>query len=62
MTVLILGFPRDIHIHAVRWAIEQAGGGITPSTRRTCRWCCGHQCTLRKPRRPFPFVMAGAME
>jgi hypothetical protein len=26
MTVLILGFPRDIHIHAVRWAIEQAGG------------------------------------
>jgi len=26
MTVLILGFPRDIHIHAVRWAIEQAEG------------------------------------
>jgi glutathione synthase/RimK-type ligase-like ATP-grasp enzyme len=26
MTVLILGFPRDVHIHAVRWAIEQAGG------------------------------------
>jgi hypothetical protein len=25
MTILILGFPRDIHIHAVRWALDQAG-------------------------------------
>ena len=25
MTILILGFPRDIHIHAVRWALNQAG-------------------------------------
>lgn len=27
MTVLILGFPHDIHIHAVRWALDQAGAG-----------------------------------
>ena len=27
MTVLILGFPQDIHIHAVRWALGQAGAG-----------------------------------
>ena len=27
MTVLILGFPQDIHIHAVRWALDQAGAG-----------------------------------
>ena len=25
MTVLILGFPHDIHIHAVRWALDQVG-------------------------------------
>lgn len=25
MTVLILGFPQDIHIHAVRWALDQVG-------------------------------------
>jgi glutathione synthase/RimK-type ligase-like ATP-grasp enzyme len=27
MTVLIFGFPHDIHIHAVRWALDQAGVG-----------------------------------
>jgi glutathione synthase/RimK-type ligase-like ATP-grasp enzyme len=27
MTVLILGFPRDVHIHAVRWALDQVGVG-----------------------------------
>jgi glutathione synthase/RimK-type ligase-like ATP-grasp enzyme len=27
MTVLILGFPHDIHIHAVRWALDQVGVG-----------------------------------
>jgi hypothetical protein len=25
MSILILGFPRDIHIHAVRWALDQVG-------------------------------------
>ncbi|WP_372528755.1 hypothetical protein [Piscinibacter sp.] len=25
MSILILGFPGDVHIHAVRWALDQAG-------------------------------------
>ena len=25
MTILILGFPQDIHLHAVRWALDQVG-------------------------------------
>jgi hypothetical protein len=27
MTVLIFGFPQDIHIHAVRWALDKIGAG-----------------------------------
>src|SRR5687767_7966118 len=25
MTILILGFPHDVHIHAARWALDQVG-------------------------------------
>lgn len=52
MSILILGFPRDIHIHAVRWALDQVGAKHQvlytpdlPNSLRASVHICGNTAT-----------------